>query len=270
MQQYNQGQNQSQTPVPSPNILPNDQTSNNYSNTPFQFQNSQQQISQSQSQVNQNYNYPYQEQILKQPNSTNLINSISRSSKKINSQSSIFNLKNVLITVLSLYSIFSFVWIAILYLGVDGNKMCLEDNIICKISVPFTKQAGVAVNSNIETKNQLVKQKSAKNFIKDIWQNQAILNDNLVTRQQSVEKSISAYTSYIQNYIRFINDKPELLKGISKVELDNKKIDIEQQIANLNLLQDNNYQNKISNQKQINELYQELGERQDNSFISQR
>ena len=245
MQQYNQDQiyNQPQQVFPNNQIPPNNSV------------------------YNQNYNYSNQPQPSQFTQSTNLSK---QTVKVIKPKQSIFNIKNILIIILFLYSIFSFVWIAILYLGVDGNKICLEDNIVCKISVPFTKQAAVAVNSNIETKNQLVKQKSAKNFVKDIWQNQAILNDNLVTRQQSVEKSIGTFTAYIQNYIRFINDKPEFLKGFSKTELDNKKNDIDQQLANLKLLQDNNYQNKINNQKQINELYQELGERQDNFFVAQR
>lgn len=239
-----------------------------YNQSPTNFQNNQSYNQQNpQFQGNESYDYPIQlppNQFLYPTNSSKPI------IKPSKPKQSLLNIKNILIAVLSIYSIFSFVWIAILYLGVDGNKICLEDNLLCKISVPFTKQAAVAVNNNTDTKNQLVKQKSAKNFVKDIWQNQAILNDNLVARQQSVEKSINAYTGYIQNYIRFINDKPEFLKGFSKIELDNKKTEIEQQIANLKLSQDNNYQNKINNQKQINELYQELGERQDNSFISQR
>lgn len=241
---------------PSPNpIAPNMQTQPGFNQSNYQFQN------------NQNSNYPSQyPPILAQPQD----NVKKQLPKKINPKQSFFSVKNILIVLLSLYSVFSFCWIAILYLGADGNKVCIEDNIICKISVPITKQAAVAVSNNIETKNQLVKQKSAKNFVKDIWQNQAILNDNLVTRQQSVEKSIAAYTAYIQNYIRFINDRPEFLKGFSKTEMENKQSVIEQQLANLKLLQDNNYQNKINNLKQINELYLELGERQDNSFVAQR
>jgi hypothetical protein len=252
MQQYNQGQGFSQ---------PQQNFSNNYPvNQLFNQQNSQ-------FQNNQNYNYSNQSDLNINP--TVGIPS-KQSIKQAKPNKSIFSIKNLLIGILSIYSIFSFVWIAILYLGVDGNKICLEDNVVCKVSVPLTKQAAITANNNIETKNQLVKQKSAKNYIKDIWQNQAILNDTLVTRQQSVEKSINGFSGYIQNYIRFINDKPEFLKGFSKTELDNKKSDIEQQLANLKLLQDNNYQNKINNQKQINELYQELGERQDNSFVSER
>lgn len=206
----------------------------------------------------QNHSYNNQTPRLSQYNSSNL------------PKKSIFSLKNILILILSFYSIFSFCWIAILYLGVDGSQVCIDDNAVCRISVPLTKQAVVAVNNEIETKNQLVKQKSAKNFIRDIWQNQTVLNDNLVTRQQLVEKSINSFKEYIQNYIRFINDKPEFLKGFSKTELENKKTDIEDQIINLKLMQDNNYQNKVNNQKQINELYLDLGERQDNSYISQR
>jgi hypothetical protein len=252
MQQFNQGQdfNQPQRVFPS-----NPQPTNSPYNQNPQYQNSQ--------------NYGYQNQA--QPGQFSTINSPTKPTNKISKpKQSLFNIKNILIAILSLYSIFSFAWITILYTGIDGSRVCVNENIICKISVPFTKQAAVAINNNNETKAQLVKQKSAKNFVKDIWQNQAILNDNLVIRQQSVEKSIGTFTAYIQNYIRFINDKPEFLKGFNKTELDNKKTDIEQQLANLKLLQDNNYQNKISNQKQINELYQELGERQDNSFVAER
>jgi hypothetical protein len=254
MQQFQQGPdfNQTQPNSPTNQTLPN--LSNIYSyNQNQQFQN------------NQNYNYQSQPNLFPTSNSQ-----IKPTPKAVTAKKSVFTVKNLLIAVLSVYSIFSFAWIAILYTGIDGNRICINDNVVCKISVPYTKQAATAVNNNIETKNQLVKQKSAKNFIKDIWQNQVILNDTLVTRQQSVEKSIGAFSAYIQNYIRFINEKPEFLKGFTKIELDNKKTDIEQQLANLKLLQDNNYQNKLSYQQQINELYQELGERQDNSFVAQR
>jgi hypothetical protein len=251
MQQYNQDFNQVQQPFPANPTPSNYQGNSSYNQNP-QFP------------ANQNYNSTYPSQ----PSQIN--NSIKQPIKSIKPKQSIFSLKNILIAVLSLYSIFSFVWIAILYLGVDGSKICLDDNIFCKISVPFTKQAAVAINNNVETKNQLVKQKSAKNFVKDIWQDQAIANDTLVTRQQSVEKSVGSFLAYIQNYIRVVDDKPEFLKGFSKTELDNKKTEIEQQLENLKLLQDSNYQSKISNQKRINELYQELGERQDNSFVAQR
>jgi hypothetical protein len=230
---------------------PNLQSNQSYQQPNPQFQNST------------NSSYPKQYQPITNPV---LVNKPQLKQAK----ASIFNLKNILIALLSLYSIFSFSWIAILYLGVEGNKICIADNLVCKISVPVTKQAAAAVANNNETKNQLVKQKSAKNFVKEIWQNQAIANDTLITRQQSVEKSIGAFTAYIQNYIRYINDRPEFLKGFSKTELDNKKTDIDQQLANLKSIQDNNYQNKINNQKQINQLYQDLGERQDNSFEAQR
>ena len=61
-----------------------------------------------------------------------------------------------------------------------------------------------------------------------------------------------------------------IIRDLIEFKPENKKTDLEQQLANLKLLQDNNYQNKINYQKQINELYQELGERQDNSFIAER
>jgi hypothetical protein len=256
MQQFNNSQSFGQ-----PQQLPPNQMTPNFQN-PHAFNQQNPQLQNYQNPSYHNHSQPLPAQ--------SVVNTTKQQPKQVKPKKSVFSLKNVLITLLSLYSIFSFCWIAILYVGADGNKVCIEDNIICQISVPTTKQAAVAVSDNIETKNQLVKQKGAKNFVKDIWQNQAILNDNLVTRQQSVEKSIDAFTAYIQNYIRFINDKPEFLKGFSKTEMENKKTDIQEQLANLKLLQDNNYQNKINNQKQINELYQELGERQDNSFVAQR
>jgi hypothetical protein len=210
---------------------------------------------------NPNYNQPIQQQAA----ASNV-----KVSKALPPKKSIFSVHNVLISLLLLYAIFSFAWIAILYAGVDGNRICLEDNFVCNFTVPYTKQAVIAVNSNIETKNELVKQKNAKNYIRDIWQNQTILNDNLIKRQQVVEKSIQAFQNYIQNYIKFTGDKPEFQKGFTKVDLENKKTEVEDQLTNLKILQDNNYQNKTLNQQQISKLYQDLGERQEDAFIDNR
>lgn len=207
---------------------------------------------------NPNYNQP-----LSQPSSTKV-------AKPSTPKKSIFSVHNILITLLLIYAIFSFAWLAILYAGVDGNRICLEDNFACKITVPYTKQAVIAANSNVETKNELVKQKNAKNYIRDIWQNQTILNDSLIKRQQSVEKSVQAFQKFIQNYIKFTGDKPEFQKGFAKVDLENKKTDVEEQLINLKLLQDNNAQNKNLNEQQINQLYLDLGERQEDAYIDSR
>jgi hypothetical protein len=235
--------------------IPNNGLNQAYPNQPYP---AQQVINQF---PNPNYNQPLQQQ----PSSPK-----TKVTKSVAPKKSIFSVHKVLIAVLLLYAIFSFVWIVILYAGVDGNRICLEDNLICKITVPYTKQAVIAVNSNVETKNELVKQKNAKNYIRDIWQNQTILNDKLIKRQQSVEKSVSAFQKYIQNYIKFTGDKPEFQKGFTKVDLENKKTEVDDQLTNLKLLQDNNYQNKTLNQQQISQLYQDLGERQEDSFIDSR
>jgi hypothetical protein len=195
---------------------------------------------------------------------------IQKPTKLVAKKSSIFSVHNVLISLLLLYAIFSFCWIAILYAGVDGNRPCLEDNIFCKITVPYTKQAVVAVNANTEIKNQLVKQKNAKNYIRDVWQNQTIINDNLVKRQNSAEKAINSFKKYLENYIKFSDDNVEIIKGFSSTELENKRTELEEQITNLKLIQENNSQNKTLNQKQINDLYIDLGERQENFYVDDR
>jgi hypothetical protein len=135
---------------------------------------------------------------------------------------------------------------------------------------PYTKQAIIAVNNNVETKNELVKQKNAKNYIRDIWQNQVILNENLIKRQQTVEKSVQTFQKFIQNYIKFTGDKPEFQKGFTQVDLENKVTEVEEQLINLKLLQDNNAQNKNLNIKQISQLYQDLGEREEGAYIDSR
>jgi hypothetical protein len=235
--------------------IPNGEANQSYPNQSYPVQQAVNQF------PNPNYNQPLQQQV---------VSSNSRVSKALTHKKSIFSVHNILISLLLLYAIFSFAWIAILYAGVDGNRICLEDNLVCKITVPYTKQAVIAVNNNVETKNELVKQKNAKNYIRDVWQNQIILNDNLIKRQQSVEKSIQAFQKYIQNYIKFTGDKPEFQKGFTKVDLENKKTEMDDQLTNLKLLQDNNYQNKTLNQKQIAQLYQDLGERQEDAFIDNR
>jgi hypothetical protein len=181
-----------------------------------------------------------------------------------------FSVYWLLTTFLIFYAMFSFIWLGVLYAGVDGQKICSQSNFICDIKFPYTKQASVAVNEYVKVSNQATKQKSAKNYIRNIWQEQTKLNDDLVSKQQDVEKALLDYKNYLQNYIRFLNGEPELLKGFDQDEYAEKLTLLEEEIQNLRQRRNENADKKSEAKKQIDQVYNELNERQENTFRENR
>jgi hypothetical protein len=179
------------------------------------------------------------------------------------------NLHLILTIILGVYAIFSFVWIIMLYTN-DGFRVCSGDSFPCNITVPITRQAITSINDKNKTTQELVDQKAAKNYIRNIYQSQTVLNDNLIAKQQDVEKSALDFRNYLQNSIRFINGEPQLLSGFDEADYQNRKIELENQLDNLKQLRNINAQAKIDNKKQIDNIYLSLNERQENSYQNLR
>lgn len=179
------------------------------------------------------------------------------------------NLHLVLTTILGIYAIFSFVWIIMLYTN-DGFKVCVGENFPCNITVPITRQAVTTINEKNRLNQDFIDQKTAKNFIRNVWQNQTALNDDLVAKQQDMESSTLDFRNYLQNYIRFINGQPQLLSGFSESDYQNKKIELENQIDNIKQIRNTNAQSKLESKKLIDNVYLSLGERQENSYQKTR
>ncbi len=179
------------------------------------------------------------------------------------------NLHLILTIILGIYAIFSFVWIIMLYTN-DGFKTCVGEDFPCNISVPITRQAVGTINEKNKLNQELIDQKAAKNYIRNVWKNQSTLNDDLVTKQQDMESATLDFRNYLQNYIRFINGQPQLLSGFSETDYQNKKIELENQLDNIKQIRNTNAQAKLDSKKLIDNVYLSLGERQENSYQTAR
>ncbi len=172
----------------------------------------------------------------------------------------------VLTVFLIFYSIFSFIWLVTLYSGDNGIKICKDSNLVCDISFPYTKQAIIAVNESQQLAKSVKTQKDAKNFLRNTWLQQVSLNDDLVLKEQDLEKSILEYKNYLQNYIRFLNGESQLLNGFDQTEYTNRLSTLEEEIQNLRLKRNQLAEQKIESKKQVDKLYIDLKEKQENSF----
>jgi hypothetical protein len=176
----------------------------------------------------------------------------------------------VLTIFLIFYSMFSFIWLTTLYSGDNGVKICASSNFLCDISFPYTKQAIIAVNESQQLTKIAKTQKDAKNFVRNTWLQQVSANEDLTLREQDLEKSILEYKNYLQNYIRFLNGESQLLNGFDQTEYTNRLSTLEEEIQNLRLKRNEAADKKIENKKQIDQLYIDLNEKQENSFKQTR
>jgi hypothetical protein len=204
-----------------------------------------------------------------QHKNTESTNTISANSGKKNTKLN-FDLHWVLTIFLVLYSLFSFIWLATLYSGDNGTKICSSPNFVCEISFPYTKQAIIAVNETQRASQNSKVQKEAKNFLRNAWLEQNTLNDDLVSKEQDLEKALLDYKNYLQNYLRFLNGESQLLNGFDQTEYTNKLNLLEEEIQNLRLKRNEIAEKKIESKKKVDQLYIDLNERQENSFKQNR
>ena len=173
--------------------------------------------------------------------------------------------------ILFFCSLFSFIWLGVLYSGIDGVKICdASQNFLCEIRFPYTKQAVVSENETKRITTISTKQKLAKNLIRNIWLEQVSLNNDLISSQQELELSVSDWKSYLQNYIRFINGESQLLNGFDQTTYTNKLTLIEEQIQNLRLKRNETAEKKLIAKDKIDQIYLELEEKQENSFVGNK
>lgn len=172
----------------------------------------------------------------------------------------------VLTVFLLFYSIFSFVWLSVLYTGHNGIKFCADSSTFCDISFPLTKQAIVYFNENSKSTTELTKQKAGKNFIRGLWYEQSSLQDDQSSQEQELEQVVLDYKNYLQNYIRFLNGESQLLNGFDQTEYTQKLTVLEEKIQTLRLKRNQNVETKATAKKQIDQLYSDLKERQENSY----
>jgi hypothetical protein len=112
--------------------------------------------------------------------------------------------------------------------------------------------------------NQVDAQKNAKNTIRDLWENQAADNDNLIAAQSTVDDKTQAYQAEIKKSIRFINTVPQLLPGANEADLNAATKDLSDAQSALDAIITQNVTDKTTSKSTVDAIYLNLGETQTN------
>lgn len=108
------------------------------------------------------------------------------------------------------------------------------------------------------------RQKAEKDQIRRFWEDQASLNDSLVSGQLDVLSEVRNYFDEIGRSIRFVNTTPQILPTISQDNLRNIQNALKDKIDKLEKKIDNNAQTKQRFTDQIDTMYKNGGEDQGN------
>jgi hypothetical protein len=171
--------------------------------------------------------------------------------------------------VVTTYSLFSLIWIGVLYLAPDGSKVCnLQNNQPnCYITLPLTKQVNYIQEEYKTQSTKLKSQSDSKNSLNAIIQEDLIFNDKINEKLIKVFKAQDNYELYIGRNIRFINDKPEFSETFNQKELDARLVELKKEKQELNALIDQNYTNKEAIKEKVKQIYNGLGESPTNQFL---
>lgn len=108
------------------------------------------------------------------------------------------------------------------------------------------------------------RQKAEKDQIRRFWENQASLNDNLVSSQQDVLVEAQNLITEINRSIRFVNTGPQLLPTISQDNLQNIQSTLKDRINTLEKTIEKNGQTKQNTTDAIDKIYKDGKEDQNN------
>ena len=174
---------------------------------------------------------------------------------------------SILIAILTIYSLFSFVWLSVLYISNNGQSICGGESFPCSIKFPLTSQVKSTVAEATNSSKQLSQQKIAKNKLKLIYDELSVLDDDMVSEQAKLEKAIKQYQKFIDTNIVFINKKPQVLPNLNEnnYEIVKDALQVEMDSIKAKLIKKS--ERKVILKQQVDGLYNDLVERQSNNFI---
>ena len=173
----------------------------------------------------------------------------------------------ILITILIIYSIFTFFWLSVLYISGNGQSVCDGDSFPCSIRFPLTAQVRGSQNQLSVSNKQLAQQKIAKNKLKLIYEELAILDDDMVLEQAKLDKAIKVYQKFIDTNLIFINKKPQVLPTLSEANYGLVKEALQVEIDSIKIKLVRKSEKKTALKQQVEGLYSDLAEKQTNNFI---
>lgn len=119
--------------------------------------------------------------------------------------------------------------------------------------------------SNLKLTSQRNFQKTQKDQIRNLWESQASLNDELVIKQEEVIRATQSYTEELSRSIRFVNETGQIIEdSVNPRALESSESDMIAAINELDALIEKNSVLKENNTRQINALYLDAGEDQPN------
>ncbi len=174
---------------------------------------------------------------------------------------------SILIAILTIYSLFSFVWLAVLYISSNGQSVCAGDSLPCSIKFPLTSQVKSTVAEATNSSKQLAQQKIAKNKLKLIYDELSVLDDDMVQEQAKLDKSIKQYQKFIDTNIVFINKKPQVLPNLNENNYGIVKDALQVEMDSIKTRLAKKSERKAILKQQVDGLYNDLIERQSNNFV---
>jgi hypothetical protein len=172
----------------------------------------------------------------------------------------------ILISILTAYSIFTFLWIGILYISNNGQSVCNGDNFPCSIKFPLTSQVKASLSDTANANKQLAQQKIAKNKLKSVYEELAVLDDDMVVEQLKLDKAIKLYQKFFDTNIIFINKKPQILPLLTEDNYNKVKEVLQTEMDSIKTKLTKKSERKAILKQQVVGLYSDLAEKQTNNF----
>jgi hypothetical protein len=128
-----------------------------------------------------------------------------------------------------------------------------------------TEAATLVTQLETEKDDAIIFQRTQKNEIADIWEDQAALNDDLVAEQQKVLDSSGDYLLYIESIVRFVNGEAQFIGTVDEQEFLDQRNDLNAKMAQLERFSQENAATKDTYAQRIRQLYLEAGEDRNNT-----
>ena len=123
-------------------------------------------------------------------------------------------------------------------------------------------QNGVMNNQVLLAQEQELFQKKQKQQITDIWEEQAAINDDLVSLQaQALSQSVTYQTELLKNF-RFVNNEPQANNGQDIDKLRQAEDKLYNTLSDINLQIDKNSKKKQELKDKVDTIYKQADEEQ--------
>lgn len=108
-------------------------------------------------------------------------------------------------------------------------------------------------------------QRNQKDEIASLWEQQAALNDDLISAQNDLIRANQEYLAYVDSSLRFVNGEPQLNPNTQEATFLENKNKLIQRVAEVEGIAKEKAETKEKNAERIRQLYLEAGEDMDNT-----